>query len=167
MLPFPRCVSLSPLIRAPLTALSVWGVIWLIIAFCFFAAGILVGLAAFKVNRALIHHNRVLTSDLPSGICQPAGRGLEALPARAWILRSPVELLIVACCASQHCAINIPRFMYCMNVWTSWGCGCMLSRRVPFSVACGDLAYSYLVYTNARINNLQVWDLDPTVREEY
>ncbi|EPT00085.1 hypothetical protein FOMPIDRAFT_1163375 [Fomitopsis schrenkii] len=27
---------------------QVWGVIWLIIAFCFFAAGILVGLAAFK-----------------------------------------------------------------------------------------------------------------------
>ena len=152
--------------RAPLTALSVWGVIWLIIAFCFFAAGILVGLAAFKVNRALIHHNRVLTSDLPSGICQPAGRGLEALPARAWILRSSGELLIIARCASQRCAINIPRFVYCMSVWTSW-CRCVLSRRVPFSVACGDLAYSYLVYTNARINNLQVWDLDPTVREEF
>lgn len=28
----------------------VWGVIWLIIAFCFFAAGVLVGLAAFKVR---------------------------------------------------------------------------------------------------------------------
>ncbi|PAV23396.1 peptidase M50B [Pyrrhoderma noxium] len=27
---------------------QVWGVIWLIIAFCFFAAGVLVGLAAFK-----------------------------------------------------------------------------------------------------------------------
>jgi hypothetical protein len=29
--------------------LVVWGVIWLIIAFCFFVAGILVGLVAFKV----------------------------------------------------------------------------------------------------------------------
>ncbi|KJA21073.1 hypothetical protein HYPSUDRAFT_759141 [Hypholoma sublateritium FD-334 SS-4] len=29
----------------------VWGFIWLIIAFCFFAAGILVGLVAFKVSR--------------------------------------------------------------------------------------------------------------------
>jgi hypothetical protein len=29
---------------------QVWGVIWLIIAFIFFAAGILVGLAAFKVE---------------------------------------------------------------------------------------------------------------------
>ena len=29
---------------------QVWGVIWLIIAFIFFAAGILVGLAVFKVE---------------------------------------------------------------------------------------------------------------------
>jgi hypothetical protein len=32
-----------------LIPLSVWGVIWLIIAFMYFAAGILVGLVAFKV----------------------------------------------------------------------------------------------------------------------
>ncbi|KAI0933533.1 hypothetical protein AcV5_005656 [Taiwanofungus camphoratus] len=31
---------------------QVWGVLWLIIAFCFFAAGILVGLAAFKESAA-------------------------------------------------------------------------------------------------------------------
>ena len=29
---------------------TVWGVIWLIIAFCFFAAGIIVGIVAFKVR---------------------------------------------------------------------------------------------------------------------
>lgn len=32
-----------------LSVLAVWGVIWLLIAFIFFAAGVLVGLAAFKV----------------------------------------------------------------------------------------------------------------------
>lgn len=32
-----------------LKPLSVWGVIWLIIAFMFFAAGVLVGIVAFKV----------------------------------------------------------------------------------------------------------------------
>ena len=34
---------------------SVWGVIWLIIAFCFFAGGVLVGLVAFKVRSYPIH----------------------------------------------------------------------------------------------------------------
>jgi hypothetical protein len=29
---------------------AVWGVIWLIIAFCFFGLGIIVGLVAFKVS---------------------------------------------------------------------------------------------------------------------
>ncbi|PCH38592.1 hypothetical protein WOLCODRAFT_97377 [Wolfiporia cocos MD-104 SS10] len=31
---------------------QVWGVIWLVIAFCFFAAGILIGIAAFKESAA-------------------------------------------------------------------------------------------------------------------
>lgn len=29
---------------------TVWGVIWLLVAFVFFAAGVLVGLAVFKVH---------------------------------------------------------------------------------------------------------------------
>lgn len=36
-----------------LTSLIVWGVFWLIIAFCFFVAGVLVGLVAFKVLHPL------------------------------------------------------------------------------------------------------------------
>jgi len=48
------CPSQGPFSRfhgtATLTKKAVWGVIWLIIAFVFFAAGIIVGLVAFKVR---------------------------------------------------------------------------------------------------------------------
>jgi hypothetical protein len=41
------CWSLVQIIQADLV--TVWGVLWLIIAFIFFALGIIVGLVAFKV----------------------------------------------------------------------------------------------------------------------
>jgi hypothetical protein len=43
-------VNLSVLVEHSLKLFSVWGVIWLIIAFIFFAAGVIVGIVAFKVS---------------------------------------------------------------------------------------------------------------------
>jgi len=43
----------------------VWGVIWLIIAFIFFAAGVLVGLAFFKVGLLSYVHESVCLACLP------------------------------------------------------------------------------------------------------
>lgn len=49
-------------IQLTLFSTTVWGVIWLLVAFIFFAGGILVGLAAFKVpasilsNPQIVHH---------------------------------------------------------------------------------------------------------------
>ena len=68
----------------------VWGVIWLLVAFLFFAAGILVGLAAFKVSSVpcfLLYCTRLDVNVLHSflsavaAICRPAGLGLTALLA--------------------------------------------------------------------------------------
>lgn len=56
MLPFSRYSTLVLLVFFTVLIMdmrTVWGVIWLIIAFCFFAAGILVGLVAFKVRRVI------------------------------------------------------------------------------------------------------------------
>ena len=69
----------------------VWGVIWLIQAFAFFVAGVLIGLVAFKVRTfsrtaEAIHDNVTLATHL-AGIRIAAGRRLEALPARARIKR--------------------------------------------------------------------------------
>ena len=41
----------------PNTQITVWGVIWLLIAFGFFGLGIIVGLLAFKVSNGLNHTN--------------------------------------------------------------------------------------------------------------
>lgn len=41
--------SFTPGVSRILISATVWGVIWLIIAFIFFAAGVIVGIAAFKV----------------------------------------------------------------------------------------------------------------------
>jgi hypothetical protein len=47
-----------------LTHITVWGVIWLIIAFIFFGAGIIVGLAVFKVLLNAVHKDESFSPDI-------------------------------------------------------------------------------------------------------
>jgi hypothetical protein len=67
----------------------VWGVIWLIIAFCFFILGIIIGIVAFKVGLSSPpttsepHINDPVRRVV--GIVCTASRGCEALFAHAWL----------------------------------------------------------------------------------
>ena len=46
---------------------AVWGVIWLLIAFCFFAAGLIVGIVAFKVRfSSPVYHRTLLFIHSPA-----------------------------------------------------------------------------------------------------
>ena len=87
----------------------VWGVIWLIQAFAFFAAGVIVGLVAFKVRSwrrpPSRSADRVTSSAtrLPfpvAGLCGAAARGLGPLPRGPRVERraaAAADIVVHAC----------------------------------------------------------------------
>jgi hypothetical protein len=86
----------------------VWGVIWLFIAFCFFVAGIIIGLVAFKVHLASTSETDC-TIDMRRcvGIDCAAERGCEALLAYAWLERcTPAAGICTAGTALQRAVVR-------------------------------------------------------------
>jgi hypothetical protein len=78
-------VNLSVLVEHSLKLFSVWGVIWLIIAFIFFAAGVIVGIVAFKVSIYSFLPVVILTGDFVLGVYRRTERGEFTLPPCSWI----------------------------------------------------------------------------------
>jgi len=74
---------------------QVWGVFWLIIAFCFFAGGILVGLAAFKESAAQ------QATDAEHFLPVPGSSGARALAC------SPAGVSVAAVCALLALAVPL------------------------------------------------------------